>query len=658
MAVIEHILKLEGVAGAARDLDKLGKSAKAAGEDLTDSLDKAGNSAGKLGQGLGVLSPSLGAASMAVADIADGLLALTTPTGLATAAVVGLGAAAVGGVAALAGLVVGLGAMGLAADDALKSLEGFKLIGSDIYPVVDPATLQSIKELNAAMDALVSIGQLATVAIGGNVGPAFASMGKAAVGAGLEVLDAIRAITDSQSVLRLVAVGAVHAISAPLFALLQPLAAIQDGYAALADVVGVEVAPAMRDNLKQVEALHLRFSQAVVDTVDLSAQSSVLAGLYGELEQRGGAFVDQQIRATDALEATTTATDRQAEALQRLAEAQRDAAAARDYDLSLGEREIQLQQQREAMASTFAAAGGMGAAFGEALQGAQAAQQTQGIISTANQVGGIAGALSGGAGGIAGAVSQIGTMAGAAAAGPIVAAIMQIIQLVTAIVPEDGGQGLLDQIHATIMEFFGDIGELPGVLARFMQDTIREGIPAMFDVIPSLIEGIIENIPVIIEATLEQFPLMIGGLLQMVIATIPEAIVKGLITLFNPEFWAQVFKGLVESLKDALGGLFGGGAGSTYGKGGFFDQIFVGPKEKAAGERSVLGSRASGDDFIPRTGLYMMHRGEVVSGNGRLPPGAQSGRSQPPVVIQGSVYGIDDLARAMREARRRGVSFG
>ena len=203
MALIEHVLKIRGLKEAGDGLadlgDKAGHASRKLDLDLADSLDKAGQQAGKLGQGLGVISPTMGGMAMVVADLADGMLALATPQGAVIGGVVALTAAAIGGVAAIGGMVVGLGALTLAADDALTSLEGFRLIGSDIYPAVPAATLQSIKEANAALDAMVSIGQLVAVEVGGNVAEGFARAGKAAVGLGLEFLDMLRALTRGRA---------------------------------------------------------------------------------------------------------------------------------------------------------------------------------------------------------------------------------------------------------------------------------------------------------------------------------------------------------------------------------------------------------------------------------------------------------------------------
>lgn len=652
MAVLEHLLRIKGLDAAAAGLADLGDSAKKAGKELSGSLsdgvDAVGSKAGKLGQGLGVLSPTMGAMGMAAADLADGVMALATPTGLATAAVIGLGAAALGSVAAVATMGASLVAATLAADDALASLEGFRLIGSDFYPAVPAATLTSIKEANAAVDALASVFSLLVVAVASDVAPAFAKAGKAAVGLGLEIVGVVRAIVDSQSLLQTLAQSIGMALSEPLMMVLRPLAMVQDGYAALADALGQEVHPAMRNNVQRLEDMRKAMIDGAAQALDLSVVNGDLGRLYDSLAASGDDFVQSQIRATAAAEAATAGHEKQAAALEKVAEKAEtasdwlramsdDARAAVESDMRLGE----WQAGAPAAAPAPAAAAGP---------------------SVLSQVGNAAGALQGGAGGIGGSLSAMGASAGMAAAGPIVAAIMQIVQLVTSIVPEEGQEGLLDQLHGTVMEFMGDVGELPKVLAQFMQDTIREGIPAMMQVIPELIEGLISAIPQLIMATIEQFPLMIGGLVQMLIVGIPKAILQGIGALFSADLWKGLATAMVDAFKEIFAPIFGNkktGEKGAFQEGGYFDGVFVGGKERAAGERSSLGSRASGDDFIPRTGLYMMHRGETVSGNGRLPPGGRSTSQPTTIVVQGSLMAsMEDLASAIRDAKRRGVSFG
>ena len=667
MAVLEHYLRIKGLDAAAAGLADLGDTARKTGKELSGSLsdgvDAVGSKAGKLGQGLGVLSPTMGAMGMAAADLADGVMALATPTGLATAAVIGLGAAALGSVAAVATMGVSLVAATMAADDALASLEGFKLIGSDIYPAVPAATLTSIKEANAAVDALASVFALLTVAVASDVAPAFAKAGKAAVGLGLMFLDVVRKITESQSILETMVQSIGMALSEPLMMILRPLAMVQDGYVALADALGIDVNPAMRGNVERLEAMRKAMIDGAKQALDLSVVNGDLGRLYDSLAASGDDFVQSQMQATAAMEKSTSAADAQAEALDKLRKSWEDYSAAREYDMGLGEKEAaQMDATRAVMEKQAAAVQGsfdIGAAIGGA-SAAQAAPTTAG--QALGMLGNAAGALQGGAGGLGGAMSAMGASAGMAAAGPIVAAIMQIVQLVTSIVPEEGQKGLLDQLHGTVMEFMGDIGELPAVLAQFMQDTIREGIPAMMQVIPELIEGLISAIPQLILATIEQFPLMIGGLVQMLIVGIPKAILQGIGALFSADLWKGLATALVDAFKEIFAPIFGNkktGEKGAFQEGGYFDGVFVGGKERAAGERSSLGSRASGDDFIPRTGLYMMHRGETVSGNGRLPPGGRSTSQPTTIVVQGSLMAsVEDLASAIRDAKRRGVSFG
>jgi len=651
MAVLEHYLRIKGLDAAAAGLADLGDSAKRAGKELSGSLsdgvDAVGSKAGKLGQGLGVLSPTMGAMGMAAADLADGVMALATPTGLATAAVIGLGAAALGSVAAVATMGATLVAATLAADDALTSLEGFRLIGSDIYPAVPAATLTSIKEANAAVDALASVFALLTVAVASDVAPAFAKAGKAAVGLGLEILGVVRAIVDSQSLLQTLAQSIGMALSEPLMMVLRPLAMVQDGYAALADALGQQVHPAMRNNVQRLEDMREAMIDGAAQALDLSVVNGDLGRLYDSLAASGDDFVQSQMQATKAMDATTGAVEKQAEAI-------KDAALTMEDYLRMMDADTRAAIEADLKLGTWQP--GAPAAAPPPLEAPGPSVAVQAV----ERIGGAAGALQGGAGGLAGAASQIGLTAGTAAAGPIVAAIVQVVQLVTSIVGANGFEdGLLGQVHSLVMEFFTDLGDLPAVLSDAMAATIREGIPAMFEAVPALIEGLMAEIPGLIAATIEQFPLMFGGIVKLLLVGLPMAILEGIAAMFSIETWKGIWQSFVEVIKEAFSGIFGGGEGNAYGEGGTMDRIFVGPKERAAGERSSLGSRASGDDFIPRTGLYMMHRGETVSGNGRLPPGGRSTSQATTIVVQGSLMAsVEDLASAIRDAKRRGVSFG
>lgn len=184
----------------------------------------------------------------------------------------------------------------------------------------------------------------------------------------------------------------------------------------------------------------------------------------------------------------------------------------------------------------------------------------------------------------------------------------------------------------------------------------------MMQVIPELIEGLIAAIPQLIMATIEQFPLMIGGLVQMLIVGIPKAILQGIGALFSADLWKGLADAMIAGFKEIFAPIFGNkatGEKGAFQEGGYFDGVFVGGKERARGERTTLGSRATGDDYIPRTGLYLMHQGEVVAGNGRTMPTGAGGSGGATIIVQGSVLGtVEDIARAFREAQRRGVSFG
>ena len=62
----------------------------------------------------------------------------------------------------------------------------------------------------------------------------------------------------------------------------------------------------------------------------------------------------------------------------------------------------------------------------------------------------------------------------------------------------------------------------------------------------------------------------------------------------------------------------------------------------------VLGQMAEGTDYVPRTGTYLLHEGEAV-----IPANENRGAATINVVINGPVYGLDDLDRRLSESIKR-----
>lgn len=134
--------------------------------------------------------------------------------------------------------------------------------------------------------------------------------------------------------------------------------------------------------------------------------------------------------------------------------------------------------------------------------------------------------MSGGLGqGLSGAVSvaQGGLSAGlgiVSQAGPVGAIIAQVIQLIQGI-----ENGMIDQMHGEIMAIFEGLPDIPDQLAKGVEQSISEGMPA-------LAEGL-------------------AGL----IVNLPEAIFRGLVASFVdvPKAMAEALKSFLDELFDGIG---------------------------------------------------------------------------------------------------------
>lgn len=255
-----------------------------------------------------------------------------------------------------------------------------------------------------------------------------------------------------------------------------------------------------------------------------------------------------------------------------------------------------------------------------------------------DQIQGGLGALQGGMGGVLNA------------AGPIGAIINMVIQLVTSIVDE-AGNGLIDQVHNMMMEFFNDLSGLGPELADSMIRSVEEGIPALMNGISGLIEGLLspESIQKILVGSLEMLPMMIGGIIELLIVRIPEVAAEFVKTILSPETWIEAGRMLVQGMTENFKGSSLFGQDATFGRTAL--AVLTG------GLSSFVGSFDQTTDYVPKTGLALVHEGEKISrGRGRTPMGGDT-------IVQfggGMVLGTaDDIARKIAEQLSgRNIGFG
>lgn len=282
------------------------KSAKGAAKESADAWKGAGSAMKAVGlEGL----------KSQIEDTAEAFTALAADP--LTAAAAGMAA-----FAAAAGLgVVALGAATLAADDALAALDGFKAIGSDFYPSVPKETIQSIRNVNAAFDALLSIGQRLVVDVGGNVAPAFEKAANAAVGLALEGMELFEAFSKGRNLLEDFAVFMAEGFFGALLAPLAPLQGLAKSIVYLSEVTGVALPAGAKDALIAFDNLNKTLAKSAITAVEDSDTVKTLGASLEGASAKGAAFIGVQLRATAAQKDGAKAAKEQAEAQKKLAEA-------------------------------------------------------------------------------------------------------------------------------------------------------------------------------------------------------------------------------------------------------------------------------------------------------------------------------------------------
>jgi hypothetical protein len=159
----------------------------------------------------------------------------------------------------------------------------------------------------------------------------------------------------------------------------------------------------------------------------------------------------------------------------------------------------------------------------------------------------------------------------------------------------------------------------------------------------------------------EVLPSLIGNLITLV----PTLIIETLSALVDPKFWVEVGTEIGKAVADAVRDLITpdlkgaqvdvtrknrGIAGDSIALGG-------GTTNATGGAVNLSGSYASGTDFVPSTGLYLLHRGETVSGNGRSSSGASYAKQSVSNTYVFNGYDMEEVARKLRELQRRGVVY-
>jgi len=303
------------------------KSAKGAAKESADAWKGAGSAMKALGlEGL----------KGQIEDTAEAFTALAAdPLVAAAAGVVAFAAAAGLG-------VVALGAATLAADDALMALDGFKAIGSDFYPAVPPETIQSIKNVNAAFDALLSIGQRLVVDVGGNVAPAFEKAANAAVGLALEGMELFESFAKGRNLLEDFAIFMAEGFFKAILSPIAPIQGLAKAVVYLSEVTGVALPDGAKDALIAFDNLNKTLAKSAITAIEDSDTVKALGASLEGASAKGADFIQTQERVTasqkDGAKAAKEQADAEKKAAEDLAKARKKAADAYKADVEEEDR--------------------------------------------------------------------------------------------------------------------------------------------------------------------------------------------------------------------------------------------------------------------------------------------------------------------------------
>ena len=295
--------------------DKAGAKVEAGFKVSGAGVQKAMSAFGQIGGVLGKLSPAVGSAASSLTGLTAGFSGMaaagataTVATGgvalvaiAAASAVAALAAAATGGAAALYTMGETLVTAGFKANDALAALEGFKLIGSDFYPVVPEAALKSFDQLAAAEQAVTDITSKLTVIIGANTGPVMAQITNTVIGLAVAALEMFEIWASGKNLLVEFARFVTGSLLYAFHPVTQAVLTLGRAFITLADLTGVEVAPGMRAALVDVQSLTDGLTGLATEGMGAAGAS------LSDYTAKGAAFIANVMKASKAVGDNTKA---------------------------------------------------------------------------------------------------------------------------------------------------------------------------------------------------------------------------------------------------------------------------------------------------------------------------------------------------------------
>jgi hypothetical protein len=237
-------------------------------------------------------------------------------------------------------------------------------------------------------------------------------------------------------------------------------------------------------------------------------------------------------------------------------------------------------------------------------------------------------------------------------------------------------------IATAVSDLGGTLGSVTGLLngvvdglttggadvARFLGDVIGDLVPAILEAAPQFVLGLVEGMDDIIEGLVKGAPRIAFALIEILTPLFAIRVALAFVeVLADPQTWidigtsfvdgvAEGFRKLIDDLVSSFEGVFGKPASNAppgaFEAGGFFDSLFA-------------GSYAVGSDFVPRTGIALVHQGERIvpasgASSGTTAAAMGGGGGGVSVYLGGGLlYGTPDtLAREVGRAADRGIQFG
>lgn len=162
-------------------------------------------------------------------------------------------------------------------------------------------------------------------------------------------------------------------------------------------------------------------------------------------------------------------------------------------------------------------------------------------------------------------------------------------------------------------EFVAGMKNAPRDIVEFIIGQLRDGDPIidMLKMAEELVTGFVKGIPDMMEAMVGDIGLVAGAFVEHLILSGPKIAIAFFGTLFDPETWIGVVKSFVEGLVEGFK-RFGESFSETASTGGSQDAPPPRTGTFADYFMDAPTSHADGADYVDKTGLYMLHRGERV----------------------------------------------